>query len=79
MGHLVGWDRYFTECIYLFNVDVLSWEIGDGQAQASLIGFQLSLCLSLVLVLGHVQLMLTHPLYTHTLKSLMILSNLIMI
>ena len=51
---------------------MLSWEIGHGQAQASLIGFQLSLCLSLVLVLGHVQLMLTHPLDTHTLRSLMI-------
>ena len=58
---------------------MLSWEIGHGQAQASLIGFQLSLCLSLVLVLGHVQLMLTHPLDTHTLRSLILLSNVLII
>ena len=34
LGHLMGWNWYFTDCIYLFYVGELAWEFGHGQAQA---------------------------------------------
>ena len=71
LGHLMGWDWYFTDCIYLFYVGELAWEFGHGQAQALWLALR-SACLNLVFELGHVQLMLTHPLYTHTLWCLIL-------